>query len=102
MTKRIKLKLHSDEYHLSAVGYLYELPAPPSDPPGCRPFSIRNTVFPEFDLDPGEYIFRFRVRNGSGRFQVFAFDPQANRSVRAEYDTDNGFERLEFKFTVTA
>jgi hypothetical protein len=100
--KRIKLKLHSDEYHLSAVGFLFETPAPEKDPAGVRPFSIRNTVFPEFDLEPGNYIFRFRVKNGSGKFQVFAFDPKKNQSTRAEYDTSSGFEGLTFNFTVTA
>ncbi|WP_437305497.1 hypothetical protein [Sorangium sp. So ce388] len=99
--KRIKLKLHSDEYHLSAVGYLFEDPAPDADPAGVRPFSIRNTVFPEFDLEPGNYVFRFRVRNGSGKFQIFAFDPKTNQSIRAEYDTSSGAECLTFKFTVT-
>jgi hypothetical protein len=100
--KRIKLKLHSDEYHLCAVGYLYEAPAPERDPAGIRPFSIRNTVFPEFDLEPGKYVFRFRVRNGSGKFQVFAFDTQSNRSTKADFDTAHGFEQLAFHFTVSA
>ncbi|WP_437546455.1 hypothetical protein WME95_42980 [Sorangium sp. So ce327] len=98
--KRIKLKLHSDEYHLSAVGYLFEDPEPTADPAGVRPFSIRNTVFPEFDLDPGNYVFRFRVRNGSGKFQIFAFDPKTNQSTRAEYDTSSGADCLTFRFTV--
>ena len=70
--KRVKLKLNSDSYHLSAVGYLYAAPAPPSDPPAMRPFSIRNTVFPEFDLEPGEYVLRFWVKNGEGRFDLLA------------------------------
>jgi hypothetical protein len=102
MAKRIKLKLNSDSYHLSAVGYLYSAPAPATDPPGVRPFSIRNTVFPEFDLEPGEYVFRFWVKNGEGRFDVVAFDPQGNRSTRARFDTaQQGFEELTFPFTVT-
>ncbi|WP_437763709.1 hypothetical protein WMF27_39475 [Sorangium sp. So ce281] len=98
--KRIKLKLHSDEYHLSAVGYLFEDPAPTADPAGVRPFSIRNTVFSEFDLDPGNYVFRFRVRNGIGKFQIFAFDPKTNQSTRADYDTSSGADCLTFRFTV--
>jgi hypothetical protein len=102
MVKRIKLKLNSDAYHLSAVGYLYEAPAPSADPPGVRPFSIRNTVFPEFELEPGDYIFRFRVRNGEGRFKVVAYDTRSNRSTKAAYDTADGFEGLTFHFTVSA
>jgi hypothetical protein len=100
--KRIKLKLHSEEYHLCAVGFLFEAPAPNQDPAGVKPFSIRNTVFPEFELDQGDYVFRFRVKNGNGKFQIFAFDSKANRSTRAEYDTANGFEGLTFSFTVSA
>ncbi|MGK4001356.1 hypothetical protein WMF31_01935 [Sorangium sp. So ce1036] len=99
--KRIKLKLHSDEYHLSAVGFLFEGAAPEEDPAGVKPFSIRNTVFPEFDLEPGDYVFRFRVRNGSGKFQILALDPKTNQSTRADFDTANGAEGLTFKFTVT-
>jgi hypothetical protein len=102
MVKRIKLKLNSDSYHLSAVGYLYSAPAPASDPPGVRPFSIRNTVFPEFDLEAGAYVFRFWVKNGEGSFDIVAFDPQANRSTKRRYDTgEQGFEGLTFEFTVT-
>jgi hypothetical protein len=100
--KRIKLKLNSDEYHLSAVGYLYEAPAPATDPQGLKALSIRNTVFPEFDLEPGDYVFRFRVRNGSGKFQLVAFDPRSNQSSSASYDTASGAEALSFAFKVTA
>lgn len=99
--KRIKLTLRSDEYHLSAVGYLFRAPAPEVDPAGVKPFSIRNTVFPEFDLEPGNYVFRFRVRNGSGRFKLSAIDTARDQSTSAEYDTSNGFEGLTFNFTVT-
>ena len=99
--KRVKLKLNSDSYHLSAVGYLYAAPAPPSDPPGMRPFSIRNTVFPEFDLEPGDYVLRFWVKNGEGRFDLLAFDPKSNQSTRKGYDTGtDGFEGLVFQFQV--
>jgi hypothetical protein len=100
--KRIKLKLNSDAYHLSAVGYLYEAPAPARDPTGMRAFSIRNTVYPEFDLDPGDYVFRFRVRNGEGKFEVVAYDTRSSRSTKAGFDTADGFEELTFPFTVTA
>lgn len=99
--KRIKLKLKSDEYHLSAVGFLFEGSAPEKDPAGVKPFSVRTTVFPEFDLKPGNYVFRFRVRNGSGKFQLFALDPKTNQSTRADYDTAHGAEGLTFRFTVT-
>lgn len=98
--KRIKLELNSDDYHISAVGYLFEVPAPAADPAGVRPFSIRNTVFPEFDLEPGQYVFRFRVRNGSGKFQLSAIDTRSNQTTKIDYDTQNGFEGLTFAFAV--
>jgi len=101
--KRTRLQLNSDSHHLSAVGYLYAAPAPAVDPSGAQTISIRNTVFPEFDLAPGDYVFRFWVKNGEGKFEIVAGDPQASWSCKASYDTtQQGFEGLSFKFTVAS
>lgn len=83
------------------MGYLYPAPPPAADPPGAQPISVRNTVLPEFDLAPGAYVFRFRVKNGEGRFDRAVSDPQARWSTRTSYDTaQQGFEGLCFAFTV--
>ena len=101
MAKTVRLKLRSADPHLVAAGFLYATPAPTTDPPDAHGFSIRSTVWAEFDLPAGSYDFRFNVKNGEGAFTLVASGATAGGGdATGAFDTKSGADRLVFRFTV--
>lgn len=100
MSKEVKLTLHCDDsVALTAVGFMYA-GDPPADDPKSGGVSIRDTRYVVYDLDPGDYNWRFKVQNGSGGFTLKAIGEDEDVLKSTDYKTDDGVVHLLFKFTV--
>ena len=102
MARQVKLRLTSDGANLNSVGDIYRAPVMPGMHPVVTDVFARNTRASLFQINPGDYEYRYYVQDGTGSYTIsVCYDNETTPFQSSTFDATYTRGNI-FAFSVTA